>query len=389
MKIRLKYRIYPNKEQQQSLAQLFGCCRFVYNLLLAENNARYGIYTVTGVKSDYPPISQFDLINRLSELKQSSQYPWLYDVCAQSLQQTCGHLANAFKGMFKHGKRFPKFKKRTNEQKASFTNQSARIISGALRLTNVFDLIKVQWDKRGIPQQYTGVTISKTPSGKYFASFIIETDKVLTNGVGTLGIDVGITDLYTFSDGTTIPNPRHFVKSQRKLARLQRSHSRKKKSSKNREKARIRVAKCHDRITNLRNDYLHKLTTRLVRENQAIGIERLNVKGMIRNRRLAKHIADASWHRFREMLQYKAALSTGCKIYLADSFFPSTQICSECGAKAPEKLKLGTRAWLCIPCGTFHQRDHNAALNLKALAERMRDIWKDRPESVILTPAYA
>jgi len=386
---RYKYRIYPTKEQEESLTKLFGSCRFVYNKLLGETILAYELYKSKKDECLKPKLGKFDLTNKLTQLKRSGEYPWLYDVSSQALQQSVGNLADAFKNFFKYKRGYPKFKRRSNNQAATFTNQTAIVRDGKLLLGKIPGLIRVNWDKCGIPINYTGVTITKTPSGKYFASFIAESERVLTTGVGILGIDAGITDLYTFSDGTTVPNPRHFVNSQKRLARLQRSLSRKKKGSNNRNKLRIKVAKCHERIANLRNDYLHKLSTKLIRENQAIGIESLQVRNMVRNHRLAKHIADASWFKFREMLMYKAAFSTGCKIYLADPYFPSTQLCNSCGIKPTEKLTLGTRKWTCVHCGATHQRDHNAALNLKNLAERMHTSWRDRPESVIVSPAYA
>jgi putative transposase len=249
-------------------------------------------------------------------------------------------------------------------------------------------LIKVKWNRKLPTGKRTSCTITKEPSGKYYVSFLIEVEKTVTIGQGYLGIDAGLTDLVTFSNGTSLPNPRHYVKSQKRLSCLQRRLSRKQKGSKNKNKARLKVALIHEEIHNQRRDYLHKLSTNIVRDNQAVCIESLRVKNMIRNRRLSKHIADAGWGMFREMLKYKATHSTGCKLYLADPWYPSTQLCSSCLKKPEVKLKIGTRKWTCLHYGTLHQRDHNASMNLLHLAENEHKIYKDHEKSVFVLEPF-
>jgi len=227
-------------------------------------------------------------------------------------------------------------------------------------------------------------------NGHYYAIFTAQYVSEPTTGSGFIGIDAGITDLATLSTGETLPNPRHYVRAQRQLTRLQRRLSRKQKGSNNRSKARLKVARLHDHIAAQRQDYLHVFTTRLIRENQAIGIESLNIQGMIRNRKLAKHIGDAGWGYMRQMLTYKAIASQHCRLILADPYFPSTHLCSTCGTKFPSKLGLKLREWTCGVCGTTHQRDENAAQNLEDLARsyHYRLQAEGKSELVILAKPY-
>lgn len=389
LKKRYKYRIYPNKEQQAQLAKVFGCCRFVYNKLLADTKEAYEKSIELNNKSLRKKLDSFELHKQLTVLKGDSNYSWLYDVNAQTLQVSISNLADSYKRSFKQTKfKYPKFKSKFSIQTATFSDQSYSTMDCEVRLGKIAGWIKINRHRPLPPGKRTACTITKTPSGKYFASFIVEVKKIATPGQRFLGIDAGITDLYTFSDGTTVPNPRHFVNSQERLVRLQRQLSRKKKGSNNRNKARIKVANLHEKVANQRRDYLDKLSTRIIRENQAVCIESLRVGNMVKNRRLAKHIADAGWGIFRQMLKYKATHSTGCKLYLADPYFPSTQLCNACGRKPDEKLLLDKRKWTCFHCDTTHQRDHNAALNLLNLAKVMHSQYSSHPDSVFKCSPY-
>ncbi len=362
-----KYCIYPTKDQQIQLAKLFGCCRFVYNRLLDETIAEYEAFKLDS-RNVKPSVSAFDLMLKLPVLKRQEDTLWLAEPAAQVLQATCANLASAYKRFFKEKKGFPKFKSKHDKQSATFPNQSFSTNGKTLKLAKFKDPIKVKWHRELPMLKQSELTITKTPSGKYYVSIIAEYLPVKTSGVGVIGIDAGITDLVTFSDGTSLVNPRHYVKAQQKLKRAQQSLSRKQKGSKNRTKQRVKVAKIHEHIAQQRSHYLHNLTTKIIRENQAIGIERLTVTNMVKNRHLAKHIADAGWGEFRRQLEYKTIASQHCTLVEANPYFPSTQVCNCCGHKPKQKLKLSTRSWLCEYCGSVHQRDHNAAINLENLA---------------------
>ena len=386
LKKRYRYRIYPTTDQQEALSKIFGCVRYVYNRMLGEiKEARKMVSVVTGEKYKVP--SAFDMCKHLPLWKKDESTSWLNEVCAQSLQASLGNLANAYKNAFKHKKGFPKFKNKFGVQTAEFSNQAYSIKESKLKLYKIDTLFKVKWN-RPLPQNnVTACTIIKTCSGKYYASFVVEVPQVTTKGQGILGIDAGLTHLFTLSSGEIIRNPRHFIKAQKKLAHLQRQHAKKKKGSNNREKFRLKIARLSERTANQRKDHLHKLSTRLIRENQAIAVENLKVANMVRNPHLAKHISDAGWGMFKQMLMYKA--NAGCKLYLADPFYPSTQLCSCCGKKPEVKFGLGTRNWICTHCLTTHQRDENAALNLKLLATIHHKVCKDSvTENIILTTKH-
>ena len=386
LKKRYKYRIYPNQAQQESLNKLFGCCRYVYNRLLAENKEATEKAKIFDDKSFLKPVNHFDMNNRIVAWKQEESTRWLSEVCAQALQASAGNLSQAYTHAFKNKKGFPQFKSKYGQQTAEFSNQSYTFKDSKLGLSKINNSIKVKWDRPLPLKGITACTIIKTPSGQYYASFIVEVEKTQTQGQGILGIDAGLSDLFTLSTGEIIKNPRHYVKAQKKLARLQRSHSKKQKGSKNREKSRLKVAKCHQKTANQRKDHLHKLSTRLIRENQAIAVENLKVANMVRNRCLSKHISDAGWGMFRQMLVQKVQSNDGCKLYLADPYYPSTQLCNCCGKKPEPKIKLGVKLWTCLHCLTTHQRDDNAAQNLKLLAERYHKVCKDTIASnVIMT----
>ena len=389
LKKRYKYRIYPNQAQQESLNKLFGCCRYVYNRLLAENKEAAEKAKIFDDKSFLISPNHFDMCKRIVVWKQEETTKWLSEVCAQALQASVGNLAQAYKNAFKSKKGFPQFKSKFGQQSAEFSNQMYLVKDGKIKLAKISDPVKIEWHRPLPLKGITACTIIKTASGQYYASFIVEVEKTQTQGQGILGIDAGITDLFTLSDGEIIRNPRHYVKAQKKLAKLQRSHSKKKKGSKNKSKSRIKLARCHQRVSNQRRDHLHKLSTRLIRENQAIAVENLKVSNMVRNPKLAKHIHDAGWGMFRQMLVQKVQANEGCKLYLANPYYPSTQLCSCCGKKPEPKIKLGVKEWVCPHCFVIHQRDDNAAQNLRILAELHHTVCKDTIEAnVIMTTKH-
>lgn len=378
-----KYRIYPTKKQELYLINVFGCCRFVYNRLLSETFKRQKSYFKHPFVATFPNQTAFYFSYRLTSLKQESDKLWLNEVSSKVLQQSVMNLGIAFQNHKKNDKGKPQFKKKTGKQSATYTNQAYEIIDGKLRLAKCDSLFKVKWHRDLSSHKPGNLTISKTSSGKYYVSFTCEYEPKQTSGQNFTGIDAGLTDLATLSNSETIDNPRHFKKLQHKLANAQRAVSRKKKGSNNRKKAVVQVARIHERIANQRSDYLHQLTTSLIRDNQAIAIERLAVSNMVKNRKLAKHIMDAGWGMMREQLKYKAVASQHCVLVLADPFFPSTNLCSHCGRRPKQKLKLNERKWVCEFCGKPHQRDHNAALNLEILA---RSQFNSRAENGTTEP---
>ncbi len=380
-----KYRLYPNQAQQRYLAQVFGACRYVYNRHLAEQQTAYQLWRSD--KSGYPApsVSAFAFSLKLPQWKQDPETAWLADMSSQSLQIASHHAADAFKQFFRRGHGYPKFRTRKGRQSVHYTNQSSSIREGKLWLSKCSGMIKISVDDRGLPPHFTQCVVSRSPSGKYYVSFTAHYTPERTSGEQFVGMDLGLTDLATLSTGEVLPNHRYYLQAQRKLGKLQRQLAKKQKGSKNRNKARTKLARAYERVSNLRSNTLHTFTTSLVREHQAIGIEDLNVKGMMQNRRLSKHIGDASWGEIGRQLRYKAVASQHCTLVIADPFYPSTQLCSCCGKKPVQRLKLYERRWTCLYCGSTHQRDINAAENLKQLAIREHVRKNDPTTRIILT----
>ena len=350
-----KFRLYPNKAQTELLAKHFGCTRFVYNYFL---NQRKEQYRLTGKSDNY-----YAQAKSLTELKKQEATEWLKDVNSQTLQFAIRSLEVAYTNFFQKRAKFPKFKSKNS--KNSFTvPQSASISGGSLFMPKFNDGIKCRVH-REIKGEIGKVSISKTPSGKYFVSVFTEEEHEtpLEKTNKHVGVDMGLKDLLITSDGETFKNNRYTRRYERKLAKAQQHLSRKKQGSRGFENQRLKVARLHEKISNSRADYLHKCSISLVRRYDTICIDDLNVKGMKRNHRLAKSITDASWGSFVSMLNYKAEWNDK-KIVKIDRYFPSSQTCNVCGYVNKQTKDLSVREWECPVCHTHHNRDVNAAINI-------------------------
>lgn len=389
------YRIYPTAEQRIFLAESFAATRRVYNALLQENIDNYRAY-LKGILAKRPSTSLKDLSARLTALKQEPTYEWLNKYSAVALQQSTRDLSGAFKNFYRRVKLrkgkvgFPKFKSMHDDQSITLVSTAFSIKNNKLHIANLDTLIEVNWS-RDLPSIPTTATITYTTDGQYHVSFTVKATKRKTIGTNTVGVDPGITTHATICDGESvdkIANQRFYVKAQKKLKRRQRELSKKTKGSRGWHKAKRKFAKCHKHLANQRKDHMHKLTTKLVHNNSAIAIENLNVSGMVRNPNLAKHIMDASFTMMRNMLAYKVLLSTGCTLYVADMWYPSTQLCSACGTRPATTIKLGVSSWTCTNCGTTHDRDGNASRNLYNLAKEQVERIQPQAGTIRLCPPY-
>ncbi|MCX5198866.1 transposase [Streptomyces sp. NBC_00249] len=359
MKRAFKYRFYPNDAQAAELSRTFGCVRKVYNLALAARSEAWA----TG--QEHVGFGQTSAM--LTAWKKTEELAFLAEVSSVPLQQTLRHLQAAFVGFWAKRAKHPRFKsKRRSRASAEYTRSAFRYTDSRLTLAKMAEPLDVVWS-RPLPTgaMPSTVTVSRDPAGRWFVSLLCEdTPAPMPGTTNAIGIDVGLTSLVTLSNGEKTQNPRHERRDRKRLARAQRALSRKEKGSNNRAKARTRVARVHARITDRRRDHLHKLTTRLVRENQTLVIEDLAVHGLLGNHRLARALGDAGWRELRRMLEYKAAWY-GRELITVDRWFPSTKRCSACGAVA-DAMPLDVREWTCVNCGTTHDRDGNAAINLLA-----------------------
>lgn len=355
MKKGVKFRIYPNKRQEYLILQTFGCCRLIYNKGLDMRDRAY---------KDGEKVSYVQTSAMLTALKKDKDFAFLKLVDSTALQQSLRDLDKAYTNFFKKRARHPRFKSKHNNYQSYRTNNnngSVRIVDGCLKMPKL-GYVKVKQSME--VGHINNVTIEKTPTGKYFAALNVDFEPGFKQNNGKeIGIDVGLKTFYTDSNGNKVDNPKHLEKFEKKLKREQRRLARRQKGSRNRNKQRIKVARVHEKVTNKRNDFLQKESTRLVRENQTIAIESLNVKGMVRNHRLARAISSVSWGRFFAMLEYKAAWY-GNTIIRVPTFYPSSQTCSKCGSVNPLVKNLSVREWECQFCHTKHDRDYNASINI-------------------------
>ena len=356
MKRAYKYRFYPTPDQVELLAQTFGCVRFVYNSIL---RWRTDAYYERQEKIGYPQADK-----QLTALKKQPEFAWLNDVSAVPLQQAVRHQQTAFSNFFAGRAKYPTFKSKRHKQAATFMNTAFKYRDGKLYMAKSKAPLDVRWS-RELPSAPSSITISKDAAGRYFVSCLCEFEPVsLPLTAKKVGVDVGLKDLFVTDTGFKSGNPRATAKYAARLALLQRQLSKKAKGSKNRAKARLKVARLHAKIADCRLDALHKATRKLINENQVVCVESLKVKNMIRNPSLSKAIADASWSELVRQLQYKGEWA-GRSVVAIDQFFPSSKRCSCCGFTM-KKMPLDVRKWHCPECGADHDRDVNAARNIKA-----------------------
>ena len=358
-----KFRIYPTENQANQLTQFFGAKRWLFNHYLAEQKRRF--------ESKEKHLTNFDINKLITQLKKTEELGWLKEIDDWCLKNASEDLSNAYSNFFnsikgkRKGKKMevPKFKKRSNQQ--AYRTRNIKIDEQGLKLPKIKTYINIKLDRDLTDCKIKSATITKTPSGKYFVSVLTETDiQLLPMSGREVGIDMGLKDLLILSDGTKFHHPEKLLaKAKQQLKTQQKKLARKAKGSKNRDKQRTHVAKKYEKIASIRNDYYHNISTHLVRNYDAIYMEDLNVAGMIKNRKLSRAIHESAWSTLSNMIEYKADWY-GKTYYRISRWTPSTKTCSCCGHKL-ESISMGVREWTCPSCGAHHDRDLNAALNIK------------------------
>lgn len=373
-----KYRLYPTAAQETQLRKTFGCCRFVYNYFLAMRKNLY--------RSGQKGIGRTGCNNHCNRvLKQ--EHGWLKEVDKFALTNAIYALDDAYRNFFRSCKAgnntfgYPRFRSKKNSYKSYKTNFTNNNIEPDFIVGNQIKLPKLGWVRCKLHRPFTdgrriiSATVSQVPSGKYYVSLNVECSHTLPSSAAgsntAVGLDLGLQDLLVTSNGNTFMNNKLTYKYERRLAKLQRRLSRKCKGSNNRNKQRIKVARLHEKVANIRLDKLHKISSQIVKENQFIFCEDLNIKGMVRNHNLSKSIHDASWSELVRQLEYKS-IWHGRTFHKVDRFFPSSQLCSACGYRNTGAKDLALRSWECPECGAYHDRDVNASINI--LTQGLKDL---------------
>ncbi len=353
-----QYRCYPTDEQQQVLTRTFGCVRYVYNWALRKKTDAY--------YKQSERLYYAHLSSALTDLKKQEDTIWLSEVASVPLQQALRHLDKAFINFFEGRASYPTFKKKQGPQSATYVGTAFKWDGTFLTLAKMDAPLDIVWS-RPLPDgcKPSTVTILKDGAGRYFVSILVEEEiKPLPVTPKMIGLDLGLKSMVITSDGHTHGNPKFFAKDEKKLARAQRRLAKKRKGSKNRDKARKKVARIHARIADRRRDYQHQLSTQIIRENQVVCVESLSVKNMVQNHCLAKAISDVGWGEFLRQLEYKAGWY-GRTLVKIDKWYPSSKRCFDCG-HVLDSLPLDVRVWTCPECATVHNRDINAANNILA-----------------------
>jgi len=353
-----QYRFYPTPEQENLLRRTLGCTRLVYNRALA--------FRTQAWYEDQERVSYRETSAMLTQWKKEDELQFLNEVSCVPLQQGLRYLQKAFSNFFAGRAAYPNFKKKRNGGSAEFTKSAFQFKNGQVYLAKCAQPLPIRWSRQLPKGTYPStITVKLSAAGRWTVSLLADIEiEPLSESSNRIGVDLGITSLVALSDGTKIANPKGFKAKRAKLRRAHKALSRKQKGSKNREKARLKVAKVHQEIADARKDFLHKLTTQLVRDNQTIAVEDLAVKNMVRNHKLALLISDCSWGELVRQLEYKCEWY-GRTLIKIDRWFPSSKRCSNCGYIA-EKMPLNIREWECLSCGTVHDRDVNASVNILA-----------------------